>query len=207
MQQFNKHYLVPAQEKGLQKDLHHTVKAEDIEDAEDLFIDAKERLLDVNNWQRSGTVLNASFILTDINGKDLHRAARKGDYIRIEIQTAGTNTINGPDWLHIEAIEYDDYPDENTESFAVRVRPSTNPQNNDDATAHFFNDIATSTFVIERIGSHVVSSYHGRNESSDTTADENDSRSNMAAGRCAGVSGIQWKNLIIALIDDKQKQD
>jgi hypothetical protein len=43
--------LVPSQTKGVQKDIMHSLVAEDEEDAEYLFTEVKDRLLDINNWK------------------------------------------------------------------------------------------------------------------------------------------------------------
>ena len=46
------HYLIPDHQQGLEKNLEHTIICDSIEEAEDCFVDAKERLMDVNNWNK-----------------------------------------------------------------------------------------------------------------------------------------------------------
>ncbi len=136
------HYLVPDQFQGFEKNIEHSMLLKTAEDAEDSFVSAKERLLDVNNWNRyTGPV--SSFQLTDLQGKLLHRRAHKGDCIK----TAGLPMMHS---ILIEAIEYDDYPDESRETFAVRLQPGSNG--------------ATATIVIERAHKKLAASYHCRNE-------------------------------------------
>ena len=76
-----------------------------IEDAEDLFILAKDRLLDVNDWNEG----NGNYTLTDSHKHKLHRNAHTGDFIK-----AGEEQ-----WLVINKIQYDDYPDVNGESITL----------------------------------------------------------------------------------------
>ncbi len=157
-----KHYLVPLQHAGSEKDLSHSIYAHHIEDAEDWFVDAKERMLDINNWRKFSGIADATFKLTDHHGHAVNRRARKGDHIRIDIPESGYDMDGGFFWAAIEAIEYDDYPDIDMETFAVRVRSCSSPlHRKDEGEPH--ND-ATGTFVIERVGKILTSMYHGRNE-------------------------------------------
>jgi len=199
----NNHYLVPTQKEGLEKNIAHAVTAKTVEDAEDWFLDAKEKLLDVNNWKRYATTLGAEFRLTDAVGKPVNRQARKGDHIRIDIPGPGSEAGSGFDWVAIEAIEYDDYPDVDMETLAMRVRPSDNPmdRNNTD-TAHFFSDNATSTFVIERRVTHLSVQYFGRNETANKDGSIIDKVRNvaLATGAWLGMSDAQWTSLVKGII-------
>jgi hypothetical protein len=164
----NDHYLIPTQIEGLEKDMEHTITTKTVEDAEDWFVDAKERLLDVNSWKKISGIDLVDFKLTDAHGRPLSRRARKGDYIRIDVEGHGHEYDGGFHWAEIEAIEYDDYPDISMETFALRVRPSDNPANkNDRIVRSAFDDGPTSTFVIGRVGKVLSSHYHGRNEEAD----------------------------------------
>ena len=178
------HYLVPSQLTGLEKNMEYSIHTNAIEDAEDWFVDAKERLLDVNNWRKYSRIMSLDFHLTDTHGKLLHRKAHNGDHIRIDIQAQGT----GFDWVAIEALEYDDYPDEDMETFAMRVRPGEDPANKQDG---YSPNNATTTIVIERIGKRLSATYHGRNESENNDTD----------APWLGLSDTQWADLIKGLID------
>jgi hypothetical protein len=185
------HYLVPTQQEGLEKDITHSIIANTMEDAEDWFVDAKERLMAVNNWKKWTVMTSADFKLTDSHGNAVNRRARKGDHIRIDLPSS-FDMEGGFDWVTIEAIEYDDYPDFSTETFAMRLRPSIHPQ---DKKGHAVLDSpgndATSTFVIERRGKRLSATYHGRNE-----AEHNDS--NVMVGTIAwlGMSDVQCAALV-----------
>ena len=143
--------------------------------------DAQERLLDVNHWRKYSAITGLDFKLTDSHGKVLNRKAHKGDHIRIEIQTDAAVF----DWVAIEAIEYDDYPDIDMETFAMRVRPGEHPANKKDD--HILNE-ATTTIVIERRGKTLAASYHGRNEENNAT-------------QWLGLSDTEWAAIVKGLID------
>ena len=174
------HYLVPTQLLGNEKNIAHTGHCDIIADAEDWFVDAKERLLDVNHWQKYSDIRGLDFKLTDSHGKVLNRKAHKGDHIRIEVRADAT----GFDWVGIEAIEYDDYPDIDMETFAMRVRQGEHPANKKEG--HIVND-ATTTMVIERRGKTLAASYHGRNDANGV--------------QWLGLSDIEWTAIIKGLID------
>jgi len=179
------HYLVSEQTDGRQKDLSHSIATDSIEDAEDFFVDAKERLLDVNNWKRYSSPGNPEFMLTDHHGHTLKRRARKGDHIRIDSEGLEHSPGGGFSWVVIEAIEYDDYPDESIETFAIRLRPSASPlPGNKTGPGYFFNEEATSTFVIERNGKNLYATWHGRNEPNELTP-----------GQSQPETGIPWLGL------------
>ena len=190
------HYLVPTQQEGLEKDITHSVMAPAIEDAEDWFVDAKERLMAVNNWKKWSAMTSAEFKLTDSNGNTVNRSARNGDHIRIDLPD-NFDMAGGFDWVTIEAIEYDDYPDLSTETFAMRLRPSEHPLNkNANGTPDFTANDASSTFVIERRGKRLSATYHGRNE-----AEETDSNVIVAKAAWLGLSDVQCAALIKGFVE------
>lgn len=195
--------MIPKQEKGAHKDLKESITLENVDDADDLFVLAKERLLDINNWHKLSGGLSAEFILTDNHGKEAHRPAHTGDYIKIKIPGPGNETGDGYDWVHIEKILYDDYPDANGEAMSMQVRPAPSPLHKEE-TAHFFKEDATSTFNIERHGRIVLVHYHGRNEVPNTDAGGviNAARNvAVAIGGIMGLSDMQWQKLIKGLIE------
>ncbi len=146
------HYLVPEHFQGAEKNIEHTIITGTTEDAEDGFVDAKERLLDVNNWSMY-TGPDIHFELADAHDKLLNRKAHKGDFIKMEAPDVAPAVVG------VEAIEYDDYPDEGRETFAIRLKPGiNNPETNVD------QHNATATIVIDRRHKKLTASYHGRNE-------------------------------------------
>lgn len=169
MNAVNDHYLVPEQMKGTEKNLQSYITALTVEDAEDMFVEAKDKMLDINNWKKENSFFS-SFILTDSHGKEVHRHAHAGDFIRIA-NAAGASLYN---WIHVDAIEYDDYPDINTETIALRIHPSKEPRIKDEEEAYLINSAVSSTIVIERLDRRLTSLYHGRNEIIDGTGNQAD---------------------------------
>ena len=199
------HYLVPLQNEGFEKDITHSVVAKTIEDAEDWFVDAKERLLDVNNWEKYSPSLSVEFRLADSHGKGVKRGARRHDHIRIDIPgySNGHGNPGGFDWATIEAMEYDDYPDDSMETFALRIRPSEHPQyQNDDVSNLFPGNDVSCTFVITRQGKNLLAAYHGRNElvHSYTVISDAVNESELISGGWLGLSDIQWTDLMKGLL-------
>lgn len=144
------HYTITA---GIGKDIEHYMITNTIEEAEDCFVDAKERLLDVNNWNRYNPVPGISFRLTDGHGRDVHRRAHKGDHIKIDVP--------GGDGIHccavIEAIEYDDYPDLGMEAFTLRLHPCSHAGTEDND-----HGLPEGAMIIERRGKQVYTAFQAR---------------------------------------------
>jgi hypothetical protein len=195
---------VPPQIEGAKKDIEHSVTTVDENDARKLFMIARNRLMDINHWEKYSHPVTATFRLTDPEGRDIERTAEKGDYFRIDLPGPGTVEGQGYDWVHIEAIDDRSNPDGANESIAIRVRPSFNPQRKGENVAHFFKDISTSSFVLERNGKKVTAGVYGRNEVPNTeTSNVVDKVRNALVGATAiaGFSNIQWKNLVKGLIE------
>jgi len=199
MEHSEKASVPPEQTGGVSKDFEETLLLETTEDAEDMFVLAKERLLQVNSWHEVSTSFKSKFVLTDRQGHELHRSAHKGDFISIDIPAPGSNAGDGQDWVMVDLVAYDDYPDENREQIALRLRPVSNPLNNDSSVAHFFTDDATSTFIIERKQHMLVARYAGRNEKPNVDTETlTDTVRNIAVavGAILGFSDLQWKGLL-----------
>lgn len=191
--------MVPEQYTGVSKDFEHSIQLETMEDAEEMFVVAKERLLDINNWANIAEVASGKFTLTDKNGNEISRSAHKGDYVKINIGAPGPIVGEGRDWVYVEKIEYDDNPDINQELIGMQLRPASAPTSDSNNAAHFFDEAATSTFIIERRNTKVKAYYKGRNEKPNTNVDNViDKAKNLVVATSAilGLSDIQWNNLI-----------
>ena len=168
-------YMVADRDIDTKKDIAHSLSADTVEDAEDMFVDAKERLLDINNWRKYTPTLTGEFQLIDANGKELHRKAHKGDHVRISASGAVTG------WMIIEGIEYDDYPDADIETFTLHLNTSAAPaQNTTDV-----HNAAAITVLVERRQWKLFVNCHGANGSLPL-----------------GLSYSQWDSLTTGLIDD-----
>jgi len=143
------HYLVPHHATGAQTDVAYGITTEFVEDAEDLFVDVKDRLLEVNKWAAFAGLSTVSFTLADAAGHTLHRRLHRHDHIIISTPGEGT-----ADRFTVDALEYDDYPDDNYETFAIRMHIS----------GHDPEVSKSSTIVIARYGKELSATYHGRNK-------------------------------------------
>jgi hypothetical protein len=207
MEDSGKASVPPKQVEGIKKDLEETTSFETIEDAEDMFVVAKKRLLHVNDWHSISESLKSRFQLTDHHGAPVSRSVHHGDLISIEIPAPATDTGEGKDWVVVEALEYDDYPDENREVIAMRLRPVPDPRTKDESVAHFFSDKSTSTFVIERDQKKITARYHGRNEKPNIETEGIVDKIRNAAvslGALLGFSDVQWKGLLQGLIKEEE---
>ena len=108
----------------INKLFEYSITMDSIDDAEDLFVISKDRILDINHWHNLSPDLNAVFYITDNRGKSLHRTAHKNDHIKITLP----GQDGGSRWMRISHIVYDDYPDVNIEAFSIGLIPEISPE-------------------------------------------------------------------------------
>jgi hypothetical protein len=193
------HYLVPEHLRGIQKDLSFAVTIESGEDADDWFVEAMDRLLKINDWNKLSNTIKLLFSLTDHHGKNVSRRAHRGDYIKILSKGNTSIADHEPHWILVEAIEYDDYPDNDKETIAIHLQPSIGPfQKNG---YHHDNMEASGTFVIERQAKKLTASYHSRNDISETIAAAQDHEILSAIISWFSIPHQQWEDLIKNFIE------
>lgn len=199
---------IPEQREGEQTDVIHFVDCDDREKAHNLFMLAKSRLKDVSHWHEFAGPGSSKFSITDTRGEDAYKIAEKGDHIYIDLPAPGPRAGDGLEWVRIESI--DEQGDANSESeyIAITVRPVSNPRHPEDGTtAHFFSRAATSTFIVERYLNHVSAAVHGRNETpnnQDAGFYDNIRNTIIALTARSGLSGPQWKKLVMGLLNDNR---
>jgi len=219
---------VPQQIKGNATDNVSVNKFPEVETAKEHFRIVSARLRNINGWKALAGPQTAAFQVYNSDGQPADREVREGDYIRIDIPGPGSSTGDGFDWVTVLSIraannkeDDGDTGNENEintnktdhgknesgedadESLTITVKPSDNPLNRKEDTAHFFESSATSTFIIQRIGTRVQASVHGRNEEPNTriSATIDKMRNTLVAkGAAAGFSGMQWQSLTDGLI-------
>lgn len=199
----NKPRIVPEQHTGAKTGASETVDCGSMEEARQVFNDAKQRMLDINNWQNLAGKAGATFKLTDAMGNEVGRAPQKGDHIKIDLPGPGPTAGKGDDWVQIEEIEDKTDAMSNSESFGIRVRPAADPRTPGDETAHFYTEDATSTFMVMREGKTVTASEHGRNEVPNAGAESIIDKARnvaVAVGAMAVASHIQWKAFVRGLL-------
>ncbi len=193
---------IPIQQEGGQLDTTAKAVFPSEAMAKEFYKVAKHRLLSVSRWAEICKVPISVFTLISAAGNVVNREAIEGDYIKIDIPGPATSTGDGFDWVRIEKISEETGADISV--FSMQARPSINPWGNETEIAHFFKDLATSTFQIKQIGAEVYAQEHGRNEVPNTDTDSfSDNLRNRLVGWTAkiGLSYPQWKSLVKGIAD------
>ncbi len=194
---------LPNQTVGGESDTISEKKFDSAIEAKAFFSLMKQRLLNVNRWKDYAGTLSATFQLCDSNGDEVHRNVEPGDYFKIHLPGPGSDTGEGFDWVKVETVEEENYI--NGERLFIKVRPTSNPKNSNDDIAHFFDDTATSTFIVNRNRDMVTAEVHGRNELPNTDADalvDKIRNTIIATAAISGFSKIQWNLLTEGLLKD-----
>ncbi|MBA4850463.1 hypothetical protein [Emticicia sp. BO119] len=193
--------IIPAQREGTAYD---TI-SEKIFPTEKLakahFNVVRDRLLAINHWHKVSADEKTVFELVDGRGEQVERLPAIGDFIRIDIPGPINHTGNGFDWVKIEDIFEDEEIHE--EFISIRVRPSSNPEKHSPEVAHFFDDTATSTFIVKRESNKISAEVHGRNEKpnlEDVDLIDKIRNTFVAFGGILGASKIQWKSFTEGLL-------
>jgi hypothetical protein len=145
--------------------------------------------------------MSAKFQLTDENGEEIDREAEQGNYIRVDVPGPGSKEGDGYDWVLIEELR--EFAFENIQSIGFRVKPAANPIKGSEHIAHFYDQSATSNFIITREGNVVTASIIDRNiKPNDEGASVMDKIRHTVAGMAAlsAFSKIQWQNLAEGLV-------
>ena len=193
--------LVPEQTEGSASDIAAMHECKDDTTASAFYQVVKKRLLNVNGWEKIAGLSSADFKLFDSSGKEVRRDAQKGDHFRIDVPGPGPVTGDGYDWVRVEEIKKES--NASSELVAITVRPVANPLNDSDDVAHFFDDSATSTFIVKREGKEIIAEIHGRNEKPNTDPEkviDKIRNTAMATAAVAGISRLQWKGLAEGLV-------
>ena len=192
---------IPKQKEGAFSDTVSSIKFENETPALEHFPVVRKRFLDVNSWELFAGEEKASFSLTDANGNFLPDHPAIGNFIKIKIPGLHNPTGDGFDWVKIEEIKEE--KNLNFESVYIRVRPSSDPTKPEEKVAHFFDEKATSNFLIRRVDEEIFAEVHGRNEEPNT---ENLNLLEKARNLLVAIGGMiagskfQWKSLTEGLI-------
>lgn len=195
---------IPKQQVGKKIDAAHDVTFHSIQDARDFYYIVRNRLLAINHWSRIAKLPMSTFQLIGPRGESDIPMARVGDYIKIDIPGPGPSNDQHVDYVRIEEIKETDTPE--IQLLTLRLRPSEEPGANSTAEVqHFFSQVSTSNFQIQRDGKTITASYFGRNEVINTDVDAlSDQLRNRVVGWAAklGFSYPQWDALVKGLVDD-----
>ncbi len=193
--------IIPDQYTGKEIEAEAFIELKNEKDAAIFYETAKERLLNVNKWHKVTGIISAGFQAIDKNGNEAERPVVKGDYMRVDIPGPGNKEGDGYDWVLIEELK--EVSDDDTQSIGFRVRPVANPLNAKKGIAHFYNESATSSFIITREGKKITANIIDRNikANSDTTSLTDKIRDTaIGMSAIAGFSKLQWQNLAEGLV-------
>lgn len=195
--------LIPAQTTGNKSDNLYTVFCENKNMAKQTYLSACKKLFQINEWKAtSNDILQTDFSLCNSDGEEVDRHPNISDYIKIDLVGPGSSIGDGFDWVRIEQIVVKE-EDEDGEFTSIKVRPAACPLKKNTDIAHFFNDTATTTFIVSRLKNEVSAEIHGRNEEPNkNTSHITDNVRNTVVAKVAAVkfSDIQWKNLCKGLL-------
>jgi hypothetical protein len=199
---------IPEQTTGEHTDVIHFVDCPTAEEAHKLFLLAKERLKDISQWHILSGPHSAKFAITDSAGTEAYKIAEQGDlfYISLPFPTPGPMAGDGKEWVRIEAMEEVEDANAESEYILITVRPVASPMHPEKSIAHFFGHVSTNTFIVERYLNHVSAASYGRNETpnnSDVGLYDTLRNTIIALGARKGLSGPQWKSLLMGVLDDK----
>lgn len=193
--------IIPEQKTGISIEASADVVAKTNHEAVELFRMAVSRLQQINDWNKIAVGISATFTLVNEKGDKLTRSPEKGDYFKIDIPGLGTKSGDGFDWVRVEEVIETDNGD--TESYGFRVRPSSNPNDNSNETAHFYSPESTSTFLITRNYNAVTAKVFDRNTKPNREAKSAVDQIRDTVVGVAGLVGpskLQWKSLVEGLV-------
>lgn len=196
---------IPTQKEGGSSNTISKIQFDSENEAVQHFQRVKKRFLNVNSWEFFAGEAKASFSLRNANGDLLLEKPEVGNYFKIQVPGLHNPTGDGFDWVIIEEIKEEE--NEHAESVYVRVRPASDPTTPDNKTAHFFDEKATSNFVISREGNEISAEVYGRNEepnTEDLTFLEKARNLLVAVGGMIAGSKFQWKSLTEGLIKNEE---
>jgi len=195
---------IPEQFKGGATDYSEECRYQNIAEAHKAFQKAAGRLLNVNEWYDYAGPGSSRFCLTNNEGKPVNTLAAVGMLINIDLPAPGSGTGEGVEWVMIEQVDAKQDAQVAEEFVAMTVRPIPNPHKTQTEIAHFYQDIATSTFTVKRIGTTVHAAVHGRNEvinNNDVNLHDRVRNTLVAFGARFGLAGPQWKKLVKGLLE------
>ena len=197
--------IIPAQHTGVSASSKSRIKCRNGNQAQEAYRVAATRLLNVNHWHDYAGIATAAFRLTDREGNPLNREVAKGDYIRINIPGPGNPEGNGDDWVQV--LQVGNKNQDHLQLTYLTVRVSDNPLDAKTATAHFFDQAATSTFVVYRENLTITAAVYGRNERVNRKTGNWFTRLRnwlIYMGAQLVFSNLQWKSLTRGLLRQEQ---
>ncbi|APU97562.1 hypothetical protein K2F45_13940 [Sphingobacterium siyangense] len=190
--------IIPEQKEGKQLDCFESLEFPSEAIADLAYTSAINNLRKVNHWYELAQIPSTVFQLTTGYGTPIDRLLELHDYIRLDIPGPGLPSSNGYDWVNVVSLISDKTDDYRV--FAITLKPCPDPSHpGDKNTAHFFEGISSSTFLIEQRRNSILFQYAGRNEIINVDNENiSDNVRNYVIGLAAkiGASYPQWKSLL-----------
>lgn len=198
-----RHPNIPVQVEG---GCHDTVSmhcANSVEVAAERYRKLQERFRSVNAWHKLSDKVKAKFALFDGRTGRPTTSLEEGNLIRIDVPGIGNPSGSGYDWTRIVDIRAGD--ENRTLPFlSMTVRPCSAPDSTGGTVAHFYDEEATSTFIIRRAGMCIYAEVHGRNEVGNTSGVpvlDTVRNKAVAIGAKFGLGHINWLGFTQALLE------
>jgi len=193
---------IPRQFKGARSFTSYSIVLPSVSSAKISFENARKNLLNVNAWHIIAGPGSAAFEIINNKGEKIDGFVQKGNYLRISIPNIpGSPVGKGADWVRVEKIIEEENKDH--QSIAITVRPASAPVDDKPEAAHFFDEDATSTFIVERRDRKLIAAVNGRNETPNTKTNNIVAWFRnlfIAIGAMIGFNKPQWKGLVKGLL-------
>jgi len=193
--------VVPVQQTGQASATRTRRTFDHGQQAQQCYRRAAERLFQVNHWHEYAGKGTAAFQLVDGNGVAQDRPAQRGDYFRIDIPAPDNPEGHGDDWVQVQ--ETGERREEDRQLTWLTVRAALNPLQPHKKATHFFDQAATSTFIIYQENKMVMAAVYGRNEQANLQSQHWWTRLRnwlVYIGACLGFARLQWKALTKGLL-------
>ena len=169
------------------------------EHATELFIEATNRLLNINRWHTLPCSLLTDLRLTDDKGFEVDRQVRENDYFIL-------NNANGDgEWVKVERVFLQCDPSGPREMLTMRARPTSSPLVRGEESIR-----PSNTFKVTRQGLNVTVTVYGKNdldknEDNDSfksywAAEHETKRPDLTVGAIPGVARVQWRSLVHGIL-------
>ena len=197
--------VVPEQRTGRSSFTHSRIKCRNNYQAKESYQVAAERLYHVNRWHDYAGKPTAAFQLFDESGNAVNRPVQKNDYLRINIPGPDNPDGDGADWVQV--LQVGERSAEQQQLTFMTVKTVSNPLVHTTHPTHFFDQPATSTFVVYRKQLTVMAAVFGRNEHSNLQSPNLLTRIRnwfIFIGAQLGLANLQWKALTHGLLNVNQ---
>jgi hypothetical protein len=193
--------IVPEQHTGQSSFTHSRINCRNSNHAKENFQIAAGRLRNVNRWNDFAGKPTAGFQVFDEAGNAVYRPVQKNDYLRINIPGPGNPDSDGGDWVQV--IQIAEKQAEEQQLIFFTVRAASNPMVIATGPTHFFDQPATSTFVVYRRQLVLMAAVFGRNEHSNLQSPNIITKIRnwfIYIGAQLGLANLQWKALTHGLL-------